>query len=383
VSVRRSDQDCESARMQAASTLMQNREVLSQDTFLRVMAIERKRTERSRQPFMLMLLDAGDAELAGKNSRALACIPPILLSSTRDTDVVGWHKDRTTVGVIFTGLIEGDRASILNTMLSRVSNALRGNLTFDEFNQVRISFHFFPDEWDHDSSGRPSNPVLYSDLATHHNGKRTLLAVKRVMDIAGASFALLLFSPLFVVIGCAIKLTSRGPILFRQQRIGQYGRRFTFLKFRSMHMDNDPSVHREYVTRLIAGQAEHSGSDRGKGVYKLVNDRRVTAVGKFLRRTSLDELPQLLNVLQGTMSLVGPRPAIPYEVAAYEIWHRRRILEVKPGMTGPWQVSGRSRVKFDDMVRLDLQYARSWSLRADMGILLRTPGAVIGGSGAH
>jgi lipopolysaccharide/colanic/teichoic acid biosynthesis glycosyltransferase len=383
VSVRRSDQDCESARMQAASTLMQNREVLSQDTFMRVMAIERKRTERSRQPFLLMLLDAGDAELAGKNSRALARIPPILLSSTRDTDVVGWHKDRTTVGVIFTGLIEGDRASILNTMLSRVSNALRGNLTFDEFNQVRISFHFFPDEWDHDSSGRPSNPVLYSDLATHHNGKRTLLAVKRVMDIAGASFALILFSPLFVVIGCAIKLTSRGPILFRQQRIGQYGRRFTFLKFRSMHMDNDPSVHREYVTRLIAGQAEHSGSDRGKGVYKLVNDRRVTAVGKFLRRTSLDELPQLLNVLQGTMSLVGPRPAIPYEVAAYEIWHRRRILEVKPGMTGPWQVSGRSRVKFDDMVRLDLQYARSWSLRADMGILLRTPGAVIGGSGAH
>ena len=124
-------------------------------------------------------------------------------------------------------------------------------------------------------------------------------------------------------------------------------------------------------------------NESGEGVYKLTNDRRVTRVGKFLRRTSLDELPQLFNVLQGTMSLVGPRPAIPYEVEAYETWHRRRLLEVKPGITGSWQVSGRSRVKFDEMVRLDLQYAKSWSPWMDINILMRTPRAVIGGNGAH
>ena len=147
-----------------------------------------------------------------------------------------------------------------------------------------------------------------------------------------------------------------------------------------MHIDNDPSVHKEYVTKLIAGQAERQApSGNGEGVYKLTNDRRVTRVGKFLRRTSLDELPQFLNVLKGDMSLVGPRPAIPYEVAAYETWHRRRVLEVKPGITGLWQVYGRGRVRFDEMVRLDLQYATSWSPWLDINILMRTPRAVLKG----
>ena len=150
-----------------------------------------------------------------------------------------------------------------------------------------------------------------------------------------------------------------------------------------MHVDNDPSVHQEYVTKLIAGQAERIASNgNAEGVYKLRNDRRVTRVGNFMRRTSLDELPQFLNVLAGDMSLVGPRPAIPYEVAAYETWHRRRVLEVKPGITGSWQVTGRSRVKFDEMVRLDLQYAKSWSPWMDINILMRTPRAVIRGDGA-
>jgi lipopolysaccharide/colanic/teichoic acid biosynthesis glycosyltransferase len=150
-----------------------------------------------------------------------------------------------------------------------------------------------------------------------------------------------------------------------------------------MYIDNDASAHKEYVTKLIAGQAERIASGGNtEGVYKLRNDRRVTYVGKILRRTSLDELPQFLNVLVGDMSLVGPRPAIPYEVAAYETWHRRRVLEVKPGITGSWQVTGRSRVKFDEMVRLDLQYAKSWSPWMDINILIRTPRAVIRGDGA-
>jgi lipopolysaccharide/colanic/teichoic acid biosynthesis glycosyltransferase len=358
------------------------REVVNEEAFQRMIAVERKRTERSRKPFLLMLLDAG-RHGSEKNEKALKSIVRALLSSTRETDVIGWYKGQATVGVIFTELVIDDKTSILSTILNRVSTTLRDNLTFEQFNQVSISFHFFPDDWDHDTSGRPSNPALYPDLLSRDNGRRSLLGIKRLMDIVASSLALILCTPLFLVVGLAIKLSSKGPVLFKQKRVGQYGRRFTFLKFRSMYIDNDASAHKEYVTKLIAGQAERIASGGNtEGVYKLRNDRRVTYVGKILRRTSLDELPQFLNVLVGDMSLVGPRPAIPYEVAAYETWHRRRVLEVKPGITGSWQVTGRSRVKFDEMVRLDLQYAKSWSPWMDINILIRTPRAVIRGDGA-
>jgi lipopolysaccharide/colanic/teichoic acid biosynthesis glycosyltransferase len=158
---------------------------------------------------------------------------------------------------------------------------------------------------------------------------------------------------------------------------------FTFLKFRSMYVNNDASIHKEYVQQLIAGEAERNGNENGEGVFKITNDPRITSIGKVLRRASLDELPQFINVLRGEMSLVGPRPPVAYEVEAYDVWHRRRILEAKPGITGLWQVNGRSRVKFDDMVRLDLQYAKTWSPWLDVKILLRTPGAVISGGGAY
>jgi lipopolysaccharide/colanic/teichoic acid biosynthesis glycosyltransferase len=134
---------------------------------------------------------------------------------------------------------------------------------------------------------------------------------------------------------------------------------------------------------LIAGEAERNGNENGEGVFKITNDPRITSIGKLLRRASLDELPQFINVLRGEMSLVGPRPPVAYEVEAYDVWHRRRILEAKPGITGLWQVNGRSRVKFDDMVRLDLRYAKTWSPWLDVKILLRTPGAVISGGGAY
>jgi lipopolysaccharide/colanic/teichoic acid biosynthesis glycosyltransferase len=282
---------------------------------------------------------------------------------------------------MFTGLSIDDKNAVLSTILSRVSAALRDELTSDQFSQISLSFHFFPDHWDHENSGRPSNPVLYPDLFSSNHEKHSLLVIKRAMDIAGSGILLLLCAPLLLMIAIAVKISSRGPVLFKQHRVGQYGRRFTFLKFRSMRVGNDPSVHREYVTKLIAGEAERvQASADGGGVYKLANDARITRLGMFLRKTSLDELPQFFNVLKGDMSLVGPRPPIPYELAAYQTWHRRRVLEVKPGITGLWQVTGRSRVKFDDMVRLDLRYATSWSPWLDLKILLRTPGAVIKGA---
>jgi lipopolysaccharide/colanic/teichoic acid biosynthesis glycosyltransferase len=360
---------------------IEERVVLSEESFKRTIAVERKRTERSREPFLLMLVEAGRPRDTEKSGRALDKIVSAMLSSTRETDVVGWYKGRITVGVMFTGLSIQDRSTVLSTILARVSAALRDELPSDEFSQISLSFHFFPDDWDHENSIRPSNPVLYPDLLSANDGKRSLLVIKRAMDIFGSALMIILCSPLLAIIAAAVKVSSRGPVLFRQDRIGQYGRRFTFLKFRSMRADNDPSVHMEYVTKLIAGEAERIPSQaEGNGVYKLAQDTRITRIGRFLRKTSLDELPQFVNVLRGDMSLVGPRPPIPYELAAYQTWHRRRLLEVKPGITGLWQVTGRSRVKFDDMVRLDLRYAMSWSPWLDVKILARTPGAVVKGA---
>ena len=360
------------------------REVLIEGAFRRTIALERKRTERSKESFLLMLLDAGSQQASDLNGTTLEGLAYSLLASSRETDVIGWYKDRSIVGVMFTGLVDSDRNSVLSTILSRVKSMLRDDSVFSQFNQVSISFHFFPDDWDHGNSGRPSNPALYPDLIAHGHSKRPLLIVKRTIDVVGSALALVLCSPLLLVIALAIKATSKGPVLFKQQRVGQHGKFFTFLKFRSMYVNNDHLVHQKFVTELISSDKRQEPSNKnGEGLYKIKNDKRITWIGKILRRTSLDELPQLLNVLTGEMSLVGPRPAIPYELAAYQTWHRRRVLEAKPGITGVWQVTGRSRVKFDDMVRMDLRYAMSWSPWLDLKILLLTPLAVIRGSGAY
>lgn len=358
------------------------RSVLDEESFKRVIAIERKRTERSQAPFVLMLLEIPNQSVE-KTIPALESVMNVLLASSRDTDLVGWYREKTTIGALFTGLVAGDKSSILATILSRVSDSLRDELTFEQFSLISISLHYYPDEWDQDGPGRPSNPSLYPDLANQASSKLPLLVLKRTIDIVGSLVLILVSLPFCALIALAVKLTSKGPILFRQQRVGQHGRQFTFLKFRSMYVGNDHSVHREYVTKLINKGAASVETDKQGTVYKLTRDKRITLVGQFLRKTSLDELPQFINVLCGEMSLVGPRPPIPYELAAYQTWHRRRLLEVKPGITGLWQVTGRSSVDFDSMVRLDLKYATSWSLWLDIKILLRTPLAVIRGSGAY
>ena len=241
----------------------------------------------------------------------------------------------------------------------------------------------FPEDWDQNAAEAPSNQTLYPDLSTRDDARKAFRVMKRAMDILGSAIALIFLSPIFLIIAAAIKATSEGPVFFRQRRVGQHGKAFVFLKFRSMYVNNDAAAHREYVRQLIAGKADQQVSGNGEKVYKLTKDPRITRVGGFLRKTSLDEIPQFLNVLLGEMSLVGPRPPVPYEVEAYDIWHRRRLLEAKPGITGLWQVSGRCRVTFDDMVRLDLRYARTWSPWMDIKILVRTPGAVVLGEGAH
>ena len=363
---------------------VEERGVLNEGAFHRMISLERKRTERSRKPFLLMLVDMGNDLQSDKNGKALDKILSALSLSTRETDVTGWYKNNSVVGVLFTEFGVGDCNTILTTLMTRVSETLRTNLSSQHFNQISISFHLFPEEWNYEIPQRPSNPTLYPDLNRRDNSKKLFCTLKRIMDIVGSALALVLFLPLLLLIALAIKLTSKGPVFFRQKRVGQYGEQFVFLKFRSMYVNNDASVHKAYVKQLIAGSAQsHPANGSGEGVYKLTRDARITRIGSFLRRTSLDELPQFINVLKGEMSLVGPRPAIAYEVEAYDIWHRRRVLEAKPGITGLWQVNGRSRIKFDDMVRLDLRYAKTWSPWMDLKILMRTPAAVVFGDGAY
>jgi lipopolysaccharide/colanic/teichoic acid biosynthesis glycosyltransferase len=357
--------------------------VLSEEAFHKTISIERKRTERSRKPFLLMLLDTAKAP-APDQQGVLSKLFSSLQLSTRETDVTGWYKHSAIIGVMFTEIGNEERNAIVSTMITRVSATLRDNLSFEEFNQISISFYLFPEDWDPKIPQRSPHHTLYPDLQRRDNARKHFHITKRVMDVVGSSAALLVLAPLFLLISAAIKLTSKGPVFYRQPRIGRHGVPFVCLKFRSMYLDSDSGVHESYVRDLIAGRAQrkpHNGN--GPGVYKLTEDSRITPLGSILRRTSLDELPQFLNVLRGDMSLVGPRPPIPYEVEAYDIWHRRRLLEAKPGITGLWQVNGRSRVAFDEMVRLDLRYAQSWSPWLDLKILLRTPWAVVIGEGAH
>jgi lipopolysaccharide/colanic/teichoic acid biosynthesis glycosyltransferase len=331
-----------------------------------------------------MLLEAEKLFQTDQRQRALQNIHSSLSSSVRETDVTGWFKENYIVGVIFTELGSADAATFPGAILERVVAALRQNLSSDDIDCIDITLHVFPEKGDEKKPGPPTKLDLRPDSRRQKDLRRAALGLKRMIDIVGSLIALILLSPLLALIAALIKLTSRGPVFFRQTRVGQYGQNFTFLKFRTMDASNNSNIHQDYVRRFISGKAYMNEGEHGQiSVYKLVDDPRVTRVGRFLRRASLDELPQLFNVLMGEMSLVGPRPPIPYEYEVYELWHKRRVLEAKPGITGLWQVNGRSRMTFDEMVRLDLRYARSWSLWLDFKILLKTPQAVLSGDGAY
>jgi lipopolysaccharide/colanic/teichoic acid biosynthesis glycosyltransferase len=204
---------------------------------------------------------------------------------------------------------------------------------------------------------------------------------KRALDLFGATLALVFSVPLWLLIALAIKLDSPGPVLLRQLRVGRNGKTFVFYKFRSMCANNDDARHRQYVADFMKGTRSNQLAG-ARAYFKMRQDPRVTRIGRFLRRTSLDEVPQLLNVLRGEMSLVGPRPPLPYEVDNYELWQLAR-LRVLPGITGIWQVYGRSRVSFEQMVRMDLDYIARSSVWLDLKLLLLTVPAVLKGAGAE
>ena len=352
-----------------------------EEFFLEFLVFERRRSERSGRPFLVMTLDfIGLRDFESKRESVMWTMKTLSVL-TRDTDIKGWYKDSAVLGVIFTEM----NSLETETLQKKIYASLHASLTDEQLNVIRISFHRFPDEGKPNKPGNPVDFTFYPDYPKHERSRKNALKMKRIIDVIGSITGIVIFSPLFVLIPILIKLTSRGTVFFRQERVGQYEKNFMFLKFRSMYSGNNEAVHKEFVHNLILKKTPCDAGDNGSGqkVFKITNDKRVTPLGKILRKTSMDELPQFINVLRGEMSLAGPRPPIPYELEKYDSWHRRRVLEIKPVITGLWQVMGRSSTSFDEMVRLDLQYATNWSLWLDIKILLKTPWSIFGGKGAY
>ena len=358
-----------------------------EEYFNEILAFEKRRCERSRDSVLLMCVDLSAFDEPSERQKIAGLVMDEVSHVTRETDIKGWHVSGTVVGVLFTQLKEQgkDRKTTAQRIINKCSRSLGTASNLERLSKVDISWRVYPEELFDASADPRSDSRRGTGRGDAGKGGRLSLLTKRLIDVVSSLFAMIFLSPAFLVIAVLIKLNSEGPVFFRQERVGLAGKRFVFLKFRSMYVDNDPEIHKAYVAGLIRAGRESEGKDaNGSGhTYKIKNDPRVTSLGRILRRSSLDELPQLINVLRGHMSIVGPRPAIPYECQNYDVWHRRRVMEMKPGITGLWQVEGRSALPFDESVRLDIRYVQKWSLWLDLKIIFRTPFAVVSCKGAY
>jgi lipopolysaccharide/colanic/teichoic acid biosynthesis glycosyltransferase len=336
---------------------------------------EWRRSERSGNRKILVLIHGLNADSTRRRLVELAD------SAFRETDVIGWHTAETTLGILLVELGSCDASDALDIVRNKIRNQLLSRLGSPSAG-LSVEFHVLPHTFGGDAA-EMRNQVFSALWNQERAGEQVFDHVKRVIDVCGSALLLLLLSPVFVLIAICIRVTSPGPAYFRQLRVGFRGQVFALYKFRTMAIGSDDRAHREYVSNFIRGAAQEQRDENGQAVYKMTNDHRVTTFGRFLRRTSLDELPQLWNVLRGEMSMVGPRPSLPYEVERYDLWHLRRVYDLKPGVTGVWQVRGRSRCTFDEMTRMDLQHARARSFALYLRVLIETPRAVIQGHGAH
>jgi exopolysaccharide biosynthesis polyprenyl glycosylphosphotransferase len=350
--------------------------VIGEELFRDVLVRERKRADRFGEPFALLVVSARDGYTV--EASMWASVIEVLTTAKRDTDVLGWLERNSAVALVIPE-IESLDSAFTQEVDSRLSAGLASRLDAEVRSAFSVRVHRY-------SGLAPSQSVPdESPLPGLRRSARARVegGLKRLLDVIASGLLLVVAAPIFLLVALLVKATSRGPVFFRQPRVGEHGKCFTMLKFRTMKVNADSAIHKEFVSQMIQGTAP-AGTDPDQAApFKIVNDPRVTPVGRFLRRTSLDELPQLWNVLRGDMSLVGPRPPLAYEVEQYKPWHYRRLLEAKPGITGLWQVSGRSQTTFDDMVRLDLRYAKKCSTWTDVKILLATPRAVISGKGAR
>ena len=328
--------------------------------------------DRSKAPLSVAIFRLQEEGITGKNP--IEELLNLLHKNTRETDIKGWIE-QNEIGLILPDTNEEG----VNRFVEKIENG-NGKIHY------LVIKGTYPDLlFKEILKEEQPRPELYPINIDESVKKRDRLqwGFKRGMDVIGSIVGILLFSPIMVLAAVAVKLNSPGPAVFKQFRLGMKGTRFPFYKFRSMYWNVDDQIHRQYVNNLIEGNLEKINQGDGKEpLYKMKSDARITKIGKIIRKLSIDELPQFFNVLKGEMSLVGPRPPIPYEVEKYEPWHLRRILEVKPGITGLWQVGGRSTTSFDEMVRLDLKYVENWSLWLDLKILLKTVRAVIRPKGA-
>ena len=347
-------------------------DVLPLNDFLKNLHREKRRSERSGSALSLVLYQANDQ--TAQDSHHADRLLELLHSAKRETDLLG-HLGDGMIAVLCADT--GERGI---TSFMRKVDARAGTLPFSAVAST------YPDDLvEQLAKGARTQPAFQPFLVAgeSHQGDRAY-SLKRCLDFAGALVAICLLGPLMLVAAAVIALTSRGPIIFKQTRLGKGGIPFTFYKFRSMVLNGDDGAHREFVASLIKGDPAQGTEPADKPApYKLQADPRVTPIGRFIRKTSIDELPQLFNVLNGDMSLVGPRPPIPYEAAHYQPWHLRRIQTVNPGITGVWQVEGRSKVTFNDMVRMDIRYIRDCSLAMDLKILFKTILVVVRGDGAR
>jgi len=315
--------------------------VIPEAAFIRMLRLEQRRTERSGRQFMLVLISYEDFH-ANAECLLLDHVVDAVSSVTRETDILGWYQHGTTLGILMTEFGQTNSMTV-NTITKNISMAVQQTVSPEKFRKLSFQFRFFPQEIER-SSNSDDNHIHYPDLSRRHRSKHSSgYILKRALDIAGHLLALTAFMPLFLIIAILVMLTSCGPVLFCQRRVGRDAKEFNFYKSRTMYTGNDPRIHQEYVAKLIAGNLDESNE-----VYKIVNDPRITPIGRFLRKSSLDELPQFINILKNDMSLVGP--PLTYEFERYQTWHKRRVLELKPGLTGLWQVEGGSRSTFDEMV---------------------------------
>lgn len=340
-------------------------DVLGRHHFLKQLEREKLRTDRSKAALSVVLFQL---DASARQEHVVESLLRVLHCGKRETDVLGYLR-KDVVALLLPDTDENGLRGFLAKIEDRVerfgASTLSGTYPDQLFDQLLTE--------PRDLSTLPF--CLVGELGSRSESGYPL---KRVLDIAGATVGIILFSPLMLITAIAVALDTRGPIFFRQIRVGKGGVPFVFYKFRSMFVNADDRIHREFVTKLIQGRLEEiNQGDAENPYYKLRSDPRVTRVGNFIRETSIDELPQLFNVLKGDMSLVGPRPPLPYEVENYESWHLARILELKPGITGLWQVQGHSSTTFDDMVRLDLRYIRGCSFSLDLKILLKTVRSVL------
>lgn len=375
--------------------------------FLQRIREERNRSDRSGRPFSLVLIPVPAAGQPEEEADLFYRAIQAFARTVRLSDIWGWYQEER-IGLILPDTSKAQAWQVVDR-LTRSLGRLPSGAACDRGQEGHLSVIEYPkaleesvraqDRTSGDGTGREAQGpdgsaagdesvmlLRQTSLSAGSRGGKTRSRIdsiaRRSLDLILASAGLLLASPVLAAISLMIKLTSRGPVLFSQKRLGEGGREFTFFKFRTMHHNCDQTVHKDYVTRLIQNQAD-SFEMNGEAYYKLLEDPRVTRFGRFLRRTSLDELPQLINVLKGEMSLVGPRPPIGYEVDRYKPWQLRRVLEAKPGITGLWQVSGRSTTTFDEQVRLDLKYVGERSFFLNVMIILKTFKAVLSARGAY